>query len=400
MMSGLGQISTSPGITVSESPPSVLPVCCVGCGCGRGDSQGRTSLLFLWFAGGFQIVGLNQTHARYSLAIVVRMRVIGLVCATATLLAVSVTADDAAATCTFCGAPSAGADPLFFDLSTLPGGTYRVTDVNSDIYYVASPCANAEPPPLVCCDPSTGVTRPATPAVEQAFGSCLELGALDAVGSVVHVAADGSGFNVSLPALPADKGTPEPYCNRSSVYQFVCDATAPLDNPPDSMLIQNPGCNYNVVWRHPAACPVKRPGQGKCTAAVPARPQPPAPANDTSCLPKWRPTWDMKRSTILYACNHSGYYDVAKAIRYGVVVFDWSSAEEVWANTKPMTSEEMLTTQAEMVMAADPGIPGEQQRVWVYRCVRARGALPWRRVCCESGVSRAVRCRIRLAVRL
>ena len=30
-------------------------------------------------------------------------------------------------------------------------------------------------------------------------------------------------------------------------------------------------------------------------------------------------------------------------------------------------SEELLTKQAEMVLAADPGVPGEQPRVWVYR---------------------------------
>ena len=32
-----------------------------------------------------------------------------------------------------------------------------------------------------------------------------------------------------------------------------------------------------------------------------------------------------------------------------------------------MNCEEMLNTQAEMVLAKDPGIPGEQPRVWVYR---------------------------------
>eukprot|EP01051_Picozoa_sp_SAG22_P024458 SAG22_NODE_6789_length_811_cov_1.164326_1_plen_97_part_10 len=32
-----------------------------------------------------------------------------------------------------------------------------------------------------------------------------------------------------------------------------------------------------------------------------------------------------------------------------------------------MNADEMLTKQAELVLAADPGIEGEQPRVWVYR---------------------------------
>ena len=32
-----------------------------------------------------------------------------------------------------------------------------------------------------------------------------------------------------------------------------------------------------------------------------------------------------------------------------------------------MNADEMLTKQAELVLAADPGIAGEQPRVWVYR---------------------------------
>jgi hypothetical protein len=37
-----------------------------------------------------------------------------------------------------------------------------------------------------------------------------------------------------------------------------------------------------------------------------------------------------------------------------------------------MRCEEALTKQAEMVLAEDPGIPGEQPRVWVYRKSRLR----------------------------
>lgn len=60
-------------------------------------------------------------------------------------------------------------------------------------------------------------------------------------------------------------------------------------------------------------------------------------------------------------------HSVAEAVRYGLVVYDWSNAKAIWANSHPMNDEELLTKQAEMVLAADPGIPGEQPRVWVYR---------------------------------
>lgn len=84
-------------------------------------------------------------------------------------------------------------------------------------------------------------------------------------------------------------------------------------------------------------------------------------------LPKWKPTWDMMRSTMLYTCNHSGFHNATYAAQFGVVSYDWSNAKEVWAQAHPMTCEEMLTEQAELVLALDAGIPGEQPRVWVYR---------------------------------
>ena len=84
-------------------------------------------------------------------------------------------------------------------------------------------------------------------------------------------------------------------------------------------------------------------------------------------LPTWKPTWDMRRSTQLMACNNSGYHNVAEAARYGVAVYDWSNAKRLWANTRPMNDDERLTAQAEMVIAADPGVTGEQPRVWQYR---------------------------------
>jgi hypothetical protein len=85
------------------------------------------------------------------------------------------------------------------------------------------------------------------------------------------------------------------------------------------------------------------------------------------CLPSWEPTWDMYRSTLLYTCNNSGLHDVNDAVKFGTVVYDWSNAKEVWANRHPMNSEELITKQAEAVLARDPGIPGQAPRVWAYR---------------------------------
>jgi hypothetical protein len=86
-------------------------------------------------------------------------------------------------------------------------------------------------------------------------------------------------------------------------------------------------------------------------------------------VPTWNPTYSMWRSTILMPCNNSGVSTegAEQAAKYGVAMIDWSNAKAQWANAKPMTAQELLTQQAEMILAKDPGIPGEQPRVWVYR---------------------------------
>jgi hypothetical protein len=68
-------------------------------------------------------------------------------------------------------------------------------------------------------------------------------------------------------------------------------------------------------------------------------------------LPKWTPTWDMRSSTMLYTCNHSGFHNASYAAQFGVVSYDWSNAKQSWAQDHPMTCEEALTKQAEMVLA-------------------------------------------------
>lgn len=90
------------------------------------------------------------------------------------------------------------------------------------------------------------------------------------------------------------------------------------------------------------------------------------PGNET-CLPSWKPTWDMYRSTVLYTCNNSGMHAVEHAIKFGIVVYDWSNAKALWANDHPMDSEKLILKQAEAVLAAEPGIPGQAPRVWAYR---------------------------------
>ena len=75
----------------------------------------------------------------------------------------------------------------------------------------------------------------------------------------------------------------------------------------------------------------------------------------------------MRNSTVLYACNVSGMHSVQHAIQFGTVVYDWSNARALWTSAHPMSTEELLTQQAEMVYAADPGVPGHAPRVWVYR---------------------------------
>ena len=58
---------------------------------------------------------------------------------------------------------------------------------------------------------------------------------------------------------------------------------------------------------------------------------------------------------------------MSHAIKFGIVVYDWSNAKALWANAHPMNSQELLTKNAKAVLAAEPGVPGEAPRVWVYR---------------------------------
>lgn len=75
----------------------------------------------------------------------------------------------------------------------------------------------------------------------------------------------------------------------------------------------------------------------------------------------------MGRSTALYGCNSTGPHNVDEAAAYGIMVYDWSHTKLEWVNNHPMNDDELLLEQAERVLARDPGIKGEQPRVWLYR---------------------------------
>ena len=103
-------------------------------------------------------------------------------------------------------------------------------------------------------------------------------------------------------------------------------------------------------------------------------------------LPKWKPAYDMRSSTIIMVsicnacrsarlhnykivccgrqpCNMSGWHNLDEATRYGIVDYDWSNAKQLWANTKPMDAQERLVTQADSVLAKT----GNKTQIWVYR---------------------------------
>ena len=138
---------------------------------------------------------------------------------------------------------------------------------------------------------------------------------------------------------------------------MICDKSAPSDNPPESTLVEAPGCTYTVTWRHPSACGATE-APSECQATAP--PAPPVQPCEL-CHPKWKPTWDMMRSTVLYTCNNSGFHNVDHAVKFGLVVYDWSNAKALWANTKPMDDQERLNIQAEIpgvslpLMSKTPG---------------------------------------------
>ena len=51
----------------------------------------------------------------------------------------------------------------------------------------------------------------------------------------------------------------------------------------------------------------------------------------------------MFRSTVWYTCNNTGLHDVAHAIKFGTVVYDWSNGKALWANAHPVSESECMS---------------------------------------------------------
>ena len=301
--------------------------------------------------------------------------------------------------CLFCTNTSA-TSAVTFDLGALPNMTWQLTGGK---FSATSPCLAAVTPQ---CHPS------GMPATQ----SCRGLGR---IGEDTVVTPTGDGFDITIMDgsndPPCGHAPANPDGHRRLVYRMVCNKTAPVTNPPEDDVVEHPSCTYVVTWQHPSACGGEAGPATSCPHSAPPAPPTPPPTPPTpaptcspdskTCLPSWNPTYDMFRSTVLYTCNNTGLHDVAHAIKFGTVVYDWSNGKALWANAHPvsqsacrataqahtylahtdgartpsppplpvsysywkMTSQELITKQAEMVLAADPGIPGQAPRVWAYR---------------------------------
>jgi hypothetical protein len=254
-------------------------------------------------------------------------------------------------TCTFCTLNQNG-EAVTFDFSSLSNVTYEADGVGpyNEKYTVTQPCGQAT---SVSCGAQND------PMLQE----CLGVGNLGNISIVLT----STGVDVTLHGGFNNPPMPN---GRNAVYVFVCDPTVPLNNPPlYNNITESPPGFYNVVWHTPAACGVVSGTVCGPNPPVPPPVPPPTPCTPGSetCLPTWLPTWHMKNSTVLYTCNNTGMHNVTVANQYGIVVYDWSNAKDVWANAHPMSSEELITAQAEMVYAADPGLVGYAPRVWAYR---------------------------------
>ena len=94
-------------------------------------------------------------------------------------------------------------------------------------------------------------------------------------------------------------------------------------------------------------------------------------------VPTWEPTFNMALSTTVMPCNNAELMSSGPnwpTIRgYGLIDIDWSNAKQHWINTEPMSCEEDLLKQAELIKANNT--LGAKQKVWVYR--NGVWAMPW-----------------------
>jgi hypothetical protein len=73
----------------------------------------------------------------------------------------------------------------------------------------------------------------------------------------------------------------------------------------------------------------------------------------------------MNASTIIYACNYSGFQVPKTVAGWGVTQFDWSNNRVGWASAVPMNDDEDLLTQAQMIKG-DPSTK-DYTKVGIYR---------------------------------
>ena len=230
-----------------------------------------------------------------------------------------------AASCSFCAADAAGAARTF-DLSALPSSTFVLGPNGSSSpgsalapvqYSIAAPCGTALPSAAHAGGPVCHPRGPAFPAV-QAVETTRGMGLCEGLGSLTNasVALVEGGFDVALRGGSTSGRCPG---GRTIVYHMRCDmAVRAADSRPDLTLGEAPNCTFHVTWRTASACTAAAVKAG-CAPPPPA----PPPAVCTGCLPPWRPTWDMRRSTVLMTCNDTGMHSVAEAVKFGTVVYDW-----------------------------------------------------------------------------
>eukprot|EP01052_Picozoa_sp_SAG31_P008730 SAG31_NODE_444_length_15625_cov_6.047469_17_plen_174_part_00 len=86
-------------------------------------------------------------------------------------------------------------------------------------------------------------------------------------------------------------------------------------------------------------CPAVAPGGRRtCTKSAPCQqctcrppPPPPCPPIPTPAAhPNWPVTWQLNESTVVYACNFSGFFDPQELARFAVVGVDWSNGKAQW----------------------------------------------------------------------
>lgn len=161
--------------------------------------------------------------------------------------------------CSFCGLDADGLSHTF-DLSIISNFTHSLRDKRGEIYFVTSPCDSALT--FNCIPPSSD------PVIQ----GCRGVGTLSGKNASVELTQQG--FNIMLGG-----GSNNPPCgpgegHRSSTFQFICDKTKPVDNPPEPNVTENPGCHYTVTWRHPHACDPMPAGSKSACAPLPPAPAP------------------------------------------------------------------------------------------------------------------------------